>query len=63
VQLAGMADLTLLVVRWAKTSQRAVEGAAQRLRSIKRSEILVAINNVDLRKHALYGFRDSGISS
>jgi uncharacterized protein involved in exopolysaccharide biosynthesis/Mrp family chromosome partitioning ATPase len=62
-QLAGMADLTLLVVRWAKTSQRAVEGAAQRLRSIKRSEILVAINNVDLRKHALYGFRDSGISS
>lgn len=62
-QLAGMADLTLLVVRWAKTSQRAVEGAAQRLRSIKRSEILVAINNVDLRKHSLYGFRDSGFSS
>lgn len=62
-QLVGIADLSLLVVRWAKTSQRAVEAAAQRLRSIRRSETLVTINGVDLRKHALYGFRDSGLST
>jgi uncharacterized protein involved in exopolysaccharide biosynthesis/Mrp family chromosome partitioning ATPase len=59
--LAGLVDRTLLVVQWAKTSRRAVEYAAQRLQSVKRSEILVAINNVDPKKHVLYGFRDSEI--
>ena len=61
--LAGLADRTLLVVRWAKTSRRLVEYAAQRLQSVKRSEVMVVINNVDPKKHALYGFRDSEIFS
>ena len=61
--LAGLVDRTLLVVRWAKTSRRAVEYAAQRLQTVNRSEVLVVINNVDPKKHVLYGFRDSEIFS
>lgn len=61
--LAGLAERALLVVRWGKTSRRAVEYATQRLLNVKRSEVLIAINNVDPKKHSLYGFKDSELFS
>jgi Mrp family chromosome partitioning ATPase len=59
VYLASLAERSILVVQWAQTTHRAVEAAAQRLRNIRRSEILIAINNINIRRHALYGFKDS----
>ena len=59
--LAGLVERTLLVAQWGKTTHRAVEYAAQRLRNVRRSETLVVINKVNPRRHALYGFKDSEI--
>jgi uncharacterized protein involved in exopolysaccharide biosynthesis/Mrp family chromosome partitioning ATPase len=61
--LATLAERTIMVVQWAKTSQRAVEYALQRLQSTSLNEILVAINKVVPRKHTLYGFSDSELYS
>jgi uncharacterized protein involved in exopolysaccharide biosynthesis/Mrp family chromosome partitioning ATPase len=63
VHLAAIADLTLLVVQWGKTSRHSVQSAAQRLRNVNKSEILVTINKVQPRRHALYGFKDSELFS
>ncbi len=61
--LAEMAGLTLLVARWGRTSRHAVEAAAERLAAFSASPILVAVNDVDVDKHALYGFKDSELFS
>lgn len=61
INLAGQVERVLLVVRWAKSKIRTTEFAIQRLRSVNREKISVAINQVIPRKHKLYGFSDSDI--
>ncbi|ARM92075.1 lipopolysaccharide biosynthesis protein (plasmid) [Rhizobium sp. CIAT894] len=63
VHLTALAERTLAVVRWGKTSRRAVEFSLQQMKSSRNSEILVAINNVNPKKHALYNFGDSEMFS
>lgn len=64
MHLTAIAERTLMVVRWAKTSRRAVDFCLQQLRASSRSpEISIAINGVKPRKHALYTFGDSELFS
>ncbi|MBB2838128.1 UNVERIFIED_ORG: uncharacterized protein involved in exopolysaccharide biosynthesis [Rhizobium etli] len=63
VLLTALTERTLAVVRWGKTSRRAVEFSLQHMKSPRNSEILVAINNVSPDKHALYNFSDSELFS
>jgi receptor protein-tyrosine kinase len=58
--LAGLVESTLLVAKWGRTGRDAVEAAVQRLAPSSQSEILAVINRVNLRRQALYGFRDAG---
>jgi len=59
LHLAGQTERTLLVVRWAKTRLRTVEFAVQRLREASHGAIVVAINQVNTRKHRQYGYKDA----
>lgn len=59
MQLTALAERTLMIVRWAKTSRRAVEFSLQHLKSARNAEISVAINNVKPKRHAQYSFSDS----
>ncbi|RUM23302.1 exopolysaccharide biosynthesis protein [Rhizobium vallis] len=63
VHLTALAERTLAVVRWGKTSRRAVEFSLQQMKSSRNSDIIVAINGVDPKKHALYNFSDSELFS
>ncbi|EJZ18833.1 exopolysaccharide biosynthesis protein (plasmid) [Rhizobium sp. Pop5] len=63
VHMTALAERTLAVVRWGKTSRRAVEFGLQQMKSSRNSEIIVAINGVDVKKHALYNFSDSELFS
>ncbi|MCJ9692824.1 Wzz/FepE/Etk N-terminal domain-containing protein [Rhizobium sp. PRIMUS64] len=63
VHLTALAERTLAVVRWGKTSRRAVEFSLQQMKSSRNSEIVVAINNVNPARHALYNFSDSEMFS
>ncbi|WHO77213.1 polysaccharide biosynthesis tyrosine autokinase [Rhizobium sp. BT03] len=63
VHLTALAERTLAIVRWGKTSRRAVEFSLQQMKSSRNSEIVVAINNVNPEKHALYNFSDSELFS
>lgn len=59
MHLTALAERTLMVVRWAKTSRRAVEFSVQHLQTSRNVEISIAINNVKPKRHALYNFSDS----
>lgn len=63
VHLTALAERTLAVVRWGKTSRRAVEFSLQQMKSSRNSEIVIAINKVNPKKHALYNFSDSELFS
>ncbi|MGR9480742.1 GumC family protein [Rhizobium leguminosarum] len=63
VHLTALAERTLAVVRWGKTSRRAVEFSLQQMKISRNSEIIVAINNVNPARHALYNFSDSELFS
>jgi Mrp family chromosome partitioning ATPase len=63
VHLTALAERTLAVVRWGKTSRRAVEFSLQQMKISRNSEIVVAINNVNPARHALYNFSDSELFS
>lgn len=63
VQLTALAERTLAIVGWGKTSRRAVEFSLQQMKSSRNSEIIVAINKVNPEKHALYNFSDSELFS
>ncbi|MGZ2384925.1 exopolysaccharide biosynthesis protein [Rhizobium leguminosarum] len=63
VHLIALAERTLAVVRWGKTSRRAVEFSLQQMKNPRNSEIVVAINNVNTKNHALYNFSDSEMFS
>jgi len=58
--LGRMADTTILVVQWSKTPREVVMHS---LRQLQRADAYVAgalLNMVDVGKHAMYGFGDSG---
>lgn len=59
--LAGLVEQTLMVVRWSRTQRRALDLAVERLAGASRNELAIVLNAVDPRRHALYGFRDSGL--
>ncbi|MBX4924244.1 exopolysaccharide biosynthesis protein [Rhizobium bangladeshense] len=59
MHLTALAERTLLVVKWGKTSRRAVEFCLHQLKIARNAELSVAINNVDPKKHAKYNFSDS----
>lgn len=61
--LAAFAEQTLVIVKWGKTSRRAVELGLQHLKNSRNSEIPIAINNVNPKKHAQYNFTDSELFS
>ncbi|MBX5156385.1 MULTISPECIES: polysaccharide biosynthesis tyrosine autokinase [unclassified Rhizobium] len=63
VHLTALAERTLAIVGWGKTSRRAVEFSLQQMKSSRNSEIVVAINKVNPEKHALYNFSDSELFS
>ncbi len=59
VHLAALAEQTLVVVRWAKTSRRALALSLQHLKNSRNPEIPLVINSVNPKKHAQYNFSDS----
>ncbi|NKK79957.1 polysaccharide biosynthesis tyrosine autokinase [Rhizobium leguminosarum] len=59
MHLTALAERTLVVVKWGKTSRRAVEFCLHQLKTARNAEIAVAINNVNPNKHAMYNFSDS----
>ena len=59
--LAGLVERNLVVARWGKTSRREVELAVRRLQEWNLDEILLVLNMVDVRRYALYGFKDAGL--
>lgn len=58
--LAAAANRTILVARWGKTSLSSVETAADRLSLLTEHEVDAVIVRVNLRRQALYGYRDGG---
>ena len=60
-RLAAIMDRTLMIVRWGHTNRRSVELAVDRLRACSQEDVLIAINQVNPRRQALYGFKDSGL--
>ncbi|OWV81625.1 exopolysaccharide biosynthesis protein [Rhizobium sp. N122] len=63
VHLTALAERTLAIARWGKTSRRAVEFSLQQMKNARNSDIVVAINSVNPEKHALYNFSDSELFS
>lgn len=59
LNLAAVVDRSLLVMRWGHTSRHAAEQAARQLSGSFGRTLLGAINMVNPRRHALYGFKDS----
>lgn len=59
--LASVAQDTLIVVKWGKTTGVAVESAARRLLASGCTNLHAAINQVNLRRQALYGYTDAGV--
>ncbi|WJH37623.1 exopolysaccharide biosynthesis protein (plasmid) [Aliirhizobium terrae] len=62
-KLSTLVDRTLMIVDWATINRRAVELNLRHLRGSRTTEILVAINGVDVKRNALYNFTDSEFSS
>jgi succinoglycan biosynthesis transport protein ExoP len=59
--IARFADCTIFVVRWAKTRLPAVVEALRQLRSANVAVRGLVLSQVDVKKHAMYGFGDSGV--
>ena len=58
--LAHLADKTIMVVRWAATRREIVAMAIKQLRDAGGSLAGVVLSRVNVRKHAGYGYGDSG---
>ncbi len=58
--LAGQVDQTVFVVRWAETRRERVCNALKQLTSSGAKLAGVVLSMVDVRKHARYGYGDSG---
>jgi Mrp family chromosome partitioning ATPase len=59
LSLAREVERVVLVARWARTRLNSVELAAEQLQIVRRDRTLVAVNGVDPRRHALYGYKDA----
>lgn len=59
--LAGVAERTILALRWGKTPRRAADLALAQIAAQSPGPILAAMNAVDLKRHARYGFHDAGM--
>jgi uncharacterized protein involved in exopolysaccharide biosynthesis/Mrp family chromosome partitioning ATPase len=59
MHLTAVAERTLVIVKWGRTSRRALEFCLQQLKSAHNSELSVTINNVNPKQHAKYNFSDS----
>ncbi len=59
LHLTSLAERTILVVQWARTTCRTVEIGVRHLRGSGGADILVAINNVNPKRHAMYNFTDA----
>ena len=60
--LGSVVDRQLVVVRWGKTRRDTLATTVQRLSHGNGEEVVVALNAVDLKRHAHYGFSDAGES-
>jgi exopolysaccharide transport family protein len=58
--IASVADVTLMIVRWGKTRRRVARYAIQELTKYGGQVAGVVFSMVDVRRHAGYGFGDSG---
>jgi capsular exopolysaccharide synthesis family protein len=58
--LAPLADATLFLVRWGATQRQDVGAALRMLREARATLIGAALTLVDVRRHAAYGYSDSG---
>lgn len=61
MHLTGLVERTILVVRWARTTRRIVEICIRHLRGAGGADVLVAINDVNPKRHAMYGFTDANL--
>lgn len=61
VILAGLAERSLLVLRWGKTDRRAADLAVAEIGAQTSGPILATMNAVDLKRHAQYGYHDAGM--
>lgn len=59
--LAGLAERTLLVVRWGRTPQASIALAAEKLAAHSLRDVFCLLNRVDAGRHAQYRFRDAGL--
>ena len=57
--IAAKADVALMVTEWNKTPSRAAAAAVELLRSAGVNLVGVALNKVDVRLHAQYGYGDT----
>jgi capsular exopolysaccharide synthesis family protein len=58
--IAGVADATLMVVRWGKTRRRVVQYAIEQATRFGGRIDGIVLSMVDVKKHAYYGYGDSG---
>ncbi len=58
--LSHIADTTIFLVRWGQTPRRVVLGALRSFRLNGGNLAGVILSRVDLRRHAMYGYGDSG---
>ena len=58
--LSRLAEKTLFLVRWADTRRETVAAAYRQLADTGASIAGVALTLVDVRRHAQYGYSDSG---
>lgn len=58
--LAGLADASVLLVRWDKTRRETVVNALRQLDQVGASIAGVVLSQVDVKRHAQYGYSDSG---
>lgn len=59
--MARLADATLLVARWDRTPRKRIQAALQLLRRAGAQVAGVALNRVNVRRHARFGYGDSGV--
>jgi capsular exopolysaccharide synthesis family protein len=58
--LSRMVDKTVFLIRWADTPREAAAAALRQLIDAKADVIGVMLSMVDVKKHARYGYSDSG---
>lgn len=63
VKLAAQVDQTLLILKWGHTSRDSAASAVEHLRGDRNSNVLAAIDMLNPRRYALYGFKDADIFS